>query len=546
MRLSLMGIGLLLYSFPVYTAFAQEHGPSAVHGPAILLSGMGSHSFPITTRNSEAQRFFDQGLALLYGFNHDEAVRSFRRAGELDRQAAMPHWGIALALGPNYNLPEVDVSAWREAQDELAKAQALLPGATERERAYVEALARRIPADLQAEKKKLLEDYAEAMKALVQRYPDDLDAATLYAESQMNLRPWQLWNSDGTPAPGTAEIVALLESVLKRNPDHPGANHYYIHAVEASRNPEQALPSAERLRNLTPGAGHLVHMPAHIYIRTGDFEAAARSNERAAEVDQSYIRRTGAKGIYPLMYYSHNLHFIAISRAEQGRFDQARAAADRLARHVAPSLKEMPMVEGFLTVSLTVLLRFHRSDDILKVPAPSPDRALTKTMRHYARTIAFLEKRSRQEAERERQLFESARAAIPADAYFGLSNTAQNVFKVAAAILDARLAGNPQQALGHWREAAAAQDALVYDEPPAWYYPVRESLGGALLRDGQPGEAEGVFRQELEHNPRNPRVLFGLWHSLEAQGKRSDAELVHRQFQASWTNATVQLRIEDL
>jgi tetratricopeptide (TPR) repeat protein len=334
--------------------------------------------------------------------------------------------------------------------------------------------------------------------------------------------------------------------VLRRDPDHPGANHYYIHAVEASPSPEQALPSAERLRSLTPGAGHLVHMPAHIYIRTGDFESAAVTNERAAEIDESYIRRTGAKGFYPLMYYTHNLHFIAVSRAEQGRVDQAQAAAERLARYVAPAVQEMPMVEGFLTVPLAVLLRFHRWDDILNASAPAVELPITKAMWHYARAIAFLEKGARQEAERERQFFDAAQRAVPPEAYFGANNTAQNVFQVAAAVLNARFAGTPQERLSYWREAIAVQDSLIYDEPPAWYYPVRESLGGTLLREGQAEAAEAVFREELERNPRNPRALFGLWRSLAAQGKATDAQLVRRQFESSWKNATVELRVEEL
>ena len=276
----------------------------------MLMAGMGAVHHPVSTTDAEAQRFFDQGLAFIYGFNHDEALRSFKRAAELDPQLAMAHWGVALALGSNYNL-QADARQQRAAYEAIQKARALAAKASEHERAYIEALSRRYANDPQPDPQKLAVDYKNAMSDLVGRYPDDADAATLYAESMMNLRPWKLWTADGKPAEGTEEIIRVLEGVLRRNPDHTGANHYYIHAVEASPAPERALPSAARLERLAPAAGHLVHMPSHIYIRTGDYEAAAKSHADAILADRTYIEKSGAQGVYPMMYYNHNIHFLA-------------------------------------------------------------------------------------------------------------------------------------------------------------------------------------------------------------------------------------------
>ena len=298
-------------------AYAQHnHNATENARPAELLDGLGSHVHPIATKSEMAQKFFNQGLALIYGFNHDEAARLFARAAELDPTSPMPHWGIALALGPNYNMPpmpEREEKAWRA----IEKAIELSKNAPENERAYVSALTKRYSKDPNIDRKLLAVTYKDEMKRVMSRYPDDLDAATLYAESLMNLRPWALWLSDGTPAEGTLEVVEVLEQVMRRNPNHPGANHYYIHAVEASKTPERALPSAGRLGLLMPGAGHMVHMPSHIYIRIGDHDLSASVNETAAEVDKKYIERTGAKGVYPLMYYSHNLHFVSYARMAQ-------------------------------------------------------------------------------------------------------------------------------------------------------------------------------------------------------------------------------------
>jgi tetratricopeptide (TPR) repeat protein len=535
-----------LLSFQV--AVAEEHPPATEAKPAALMPGLGQHRHPIATTNPEAQRFFDQGLALVYGFNHDEAVRSFQHAAELDPQAAMPWWGIALALGPNINL-DVDPTREKAAYEAVQKALTLAAHTPDNERAYITALVKRYSIAPKADLKKLAVDYKNAMGELVKRYPDDLDAATLYAESAMDLRPWQLWSLDGKPAPGTPEIVTVLESVLARDPYHPGANHYYIHAVEASPHPDRALPSAARLATLVPAAGHLVHMPAHIHMRTGDYPAAAKSNAAAVEVDRAYIQNTGVQGVYPLMYYGHNLHFLSAAQAMAGQFADAKQAADQLVELIAPAVKEMPMVEVFLSTPTFVLLRFQRWNDILQVPTPNPSLPITTLVWHFARSFAYAATGDVQNAETERKAFASAEKAAPADALFSATNKSGPVLRLAATVLEARIAvakGEKKQAIAHWRKAIAAQDALAYDEPPAWYYPVRESLGGALLLDGQYGEAEKVFREDLKRNPRNGRSLFGLLEALKAQKRMADAEWVQKAFATAWQNADSQLRVEDL
>src|SRR5712692_9095413 len=336
MKLVLVAVTFLMLS--TTTSAQHAHEASNDTKRPSLMPGLGDVRHPVSTASSDAQRFFDQGLALVYGFNHAEAVRSFKHAAELDPQSAMAYWGIALALGPNINM-DVDAEHEKGAYEAVQKAVSLAAKASEPERAYIQALAKRYSNDPRADLKKLAVNYRNAMADVVRRFPDDLDAATLYAESLMDLRPWQLWSSDGKPAEGTEELVAVLESVLRRNPGHTGANHYYIHAVEASPHPEWALPSAVRLKVLAPAAGHLVHMPAHIDIRTGDYEAAARSNAYAAEADRQYFTATGEQGMYPMMYYSHNLHFLAVANSMQGRYRDAKRAADQLNVHLSQFLQ---------------------------------------------------------------------------------------------------------------------------------------------------------------------------------------------------------------
>lgn len=541
--------GLALAMFALSTlALAQHEHHAAPAKPAKRLPGLGNWQHPVTTKNAAAQQFFNQGLALIYGFNHEEAARSFERAAELDPQLAMAHWGYALAVGPNYNEPTIDPARMKAAYEAVQKAQSLAANASEAERAYINALATRFTLDANPDGKKLGMAYSVAMREVHQRFPDDLDAAVLYADSLMNVQPWQLWARDGKPLGNTEEIVRLLESVLKRNPQHIGANHLYIHAVEASKQPGRALASARRLGNLAPKAGHLVHMPAHIYIRTGAYDASAASNEAAAAVDLAYIKDTGASGMYPAMYYSHNLHFLVESYNRAGNFAKARRSAQRLAANVAGHIKAMPMLEGFLPSEAFVLLRFGKWNDVLQRPEPPKDQIVTHAVWQYARGVAFASLGKVAEAEAARAAFRQEVTGMPGETPFGL-NTASSVMKIASAILAAKLAtaqNQPDQALAAWREAVTAQDALNYDEPPGWYYPVRESLGAALLRAGKAPEAEQIFRADLADNAGNGRALFGLAESLKAQGQLQKAAAARRDFTKAWRKADTVLRLSDL
>jgi len=549
MKVVATSIPLLLLSISVTTA---QHTPTEKHQAAVLMHGLSDHHHKVSTKNADAQAFFDQGLRLLYAFNHDEARRSFQRAADLDPQLAMAHWGIALAVGPNYNA-DADAEQRKIAYEAIQQARRLSAKATEPEKAYIDALGRRYSADPKADKQKLAFSYKQAMGQLRTRYPDDLDAATLYAESAMNLRPWDLWSQEGKPHAGTEEIVAVLESVLRRNPDHIGANHYYIHAVEASLTPERGLESARRLGGLAPGAGHLVHMPSHIYMRVGDYAAAAAANEKAAAVDREYITKHKVHGIYPMMYYSHNLHFLAVANAMQGRFTDAKKAADQLAAHVGPHVKDMPMLEGFLPTPTLVSVRFRRWDEILKLPEPAKEQTIHRAIWFFARGMAHAAKENTAAARKDWLALNDTIAALPKDTMYGERNSAQAVLVIPQKMLAAHidLARNPKDASGlrSLREAVAAEDALQYMEPADWYLHTRETLGGALLRSGNAVEAEKVFRADLERNRRNGRSLFGLMKSLEAQGNAYAARQVQQQFEAAWRNSDAagkKLRVEDL
>jgi tetratricopeptide (TPR) repeat protein len=530
---------------------AQAPPPAPTPKPVALYEGMGAHRHPIATSSPEAQKFFDQGMVLAFGFNHEESFRSFERAAQLDPKAAMPHWGMALVLGANYNDPVPPDERAKKAHAELLQALELSANGPENERAYIEALSKRYVADpASADKAKLERGYSAAMKALSTRYPDDLDAATMYAESLMTLHPWKLWTPDGKPGEDTLEIVAVLESVLKRDPSHTGANHYYIHATEASASPEKALPSAKRLETLVPSAGHLVHMPAHVYVRTGEYVAAEKANAIAAEVDRAYIRQTGASGIYPMMYYNHNVHFESAAAALAGRHAPAKRAAEVLAADVTPAVAEMPtMLEAFLLQPIYVAVRFQKWEDLRAMPDPGPKMPLVRAGWLWARAMAAAGSRDSAKARTLREAYVVAKAAVPKQYLSSPQNSADALFAVADAVLDGRIAeasGDRQAAVEAFRRAVAAEDALAYDEPPAWYYPTRESLGGALLRDGRAAEAEKVFRDDLAIHPRNPRSLYGLTLSLEAQKKNADAAWTRAQFDTAWKDADTKLRVEDL
>lgn len=490
---------------------------------------------------------FDIGMAQAFGFNHEAAIRSFERASQLDPNAAMPHWGRAWALGPNYNL-DVDDPRAKAAYEAITKARTLA-GTVDAERSYIDALAVRYSADPRADRPALARKYSNAMGELTRRHPDDLDAAALYAESLMNLTPWKLWTIDGKPNANTGRIVGILESVLQRNPNHLGANHYYIHAVEASRNPARALPSAARLTTLAEESGHLLHMPAHIYARTGDHAGAAAANAAGAAADRRYLV-TDPNGLYGMMYYSHNLHFLADSHMMQGRFGDAQQAAARVAEHLGPHAAMMPMVESMIVTPVNVLMRFGRHADTLALTEPPQDRPVQRAWHHFARGVALAKGGKADEAAAERKILLTAIAAVPDTALFGGTGltSARSVFDVATLVLDARIAaaGNERdRSIKLWQQAVASADPLPYDEPPIWFYPIRESLGAALIGADRPADAERVFRVDLERNPRNARSLFGLQVALAKQGREADAAWVQREFETAWKNADTKLTLAD-
>ena len=529
---------------------AQQHEMPSPPQPATLMAGFGDLHHPVSTSNQQAQQFFDQGLRLIYAFNHDEAARSFQRAAELDPNLAMAYWGIAEAVGPNYNDPASD-ERFAQAHNAIQKAVAAQASASPAERAYIAALARRFPADPKADRRKAAEDYRDAMREVMRQYPDDPDAATLFAEAGMNLHPWGLWLPDGTPQEGTTEIVAALETVIRQNPNHMGAIHYYIHSVEASQSPERALAGANRLAALAPAAGHLVHMPAHVYIRTGDYQSAVLTNEKAAAADEAYIKASGAQGMYPMMYYSHNLHFIAMCAAMNGNYPESKKAADQLAAHVTPYLKEMPPLEGFTTVPMAVNVRFHRWNDILQMKAPDPSMKTAAVFYHFARGMALAATGKISQAEAEYAIVAEAEKNTPPDLVFAppVNNKTKDVLKIARDVLGAKIAlakKDSATAITLLRAAVAVEDSLKYDEPPDWFFPVRELLGAVLLTGGSAVDAEAVFRDDLQRHPRNPRSLFGLQQALKAQKRDYDAQFVGTQFQASWKGPQGGLTLEDL
>jgi tetratricopeptide (TPR) repeat protein len=543
-----LAAALLALLVSAFSACAQEK-PDPKQVADLSLTTVGRQQHPINTKSKVAQEYFNQGITLIYGFNHEQAALAFQKAAELDPASAMPLWGIALAVGPNYNL-DVDAEREKLAFETIQKAKTLATRGPQAEQDYVAALATRYSGNANPDYKKLSRDYAMAMKALSEKYPDDLDAATIYAESLMDLHPWKLWTADGNPGEDTREIIRVLESVLTRDPNHAGANHYYIHAVEASPHPDRALMSAERLNTMVPKAGHLVHMPAHIYQRTGDYQSALRSNEEAVKVDREYVEKAKQTGsIYDLMYHSHNEHFAAMAASMAGNYSAAKKYAEGMKERLLPHAAAMPMLDAFIMTPIWVDVRFSKWNEILARPEPAKALAGTHAMWRYSRAVAFAQQNKVADAEREKDLFAKEIAVFPPDAMLGVQNKASDVLGIAMHVVEARIAAAKSQneeAMAHWQKAVALQDKLNYDEPADWYYPVRESLGGALLKAGKGPEAEQVFRADLVDYPRNPRSLFGLKEALRAQGKESDALWIERSYESAWSNADTKLSVADL
>lgn len=536
----------ILFVFFLSTSIAlaqhQQHAPKGIkQAPVAMYTGLGNIHHPVSTKNALAQKYFDQGLALLYGFNHDEAAKAFKQAANADPDLAMAYWGVALVNGMNYNAPEFP-NAINVARENLAKAQDRVAKASPGEQAYIAALAKRYGDDSPAAQRE--QAYSAAMKDVFETYVDDLDAATLYAETLMNLSPWQLWSKDGKPGPNTERVIAILESVLRRNPNHTGANHYYIHAVEASHHPERALKSADRLRDLKLSAGHLVHMPAHIYLRTGDYTSAADINVVAADADRAYITRSGAKtGLYPLFYYSHNIHFQALADAFAGRYVSAKKAADLLVKHVAPAIKDLPPVELFMPTPTYVAVRFNKWDDVRKEAEPNKAHLIHHASWQWGQGMANIAKGDLKAAEANLAALNSEVEKAPAAAMVD-KNSLKTVFGLGAHYLEAKIAEARKdyaEAEKHYLMAAEMHDNFNYIEPPEWPFPVYEAIGNMQLAAGKAVEAEKAFRADLKRNPRNGRSLFGLMQSLKAQNKEASARLVEMEFKEAWKQADTSL-----
>ena len=523
---------------------AQDPDGSAAPDRPRLLTGLGDQHHPITTTSELAQRYFDQGLILVFGFNHDAAVRSFEAGLAEDPGCAMCAWGIALALGPNINAP-MGPEAARQAFAAAELAKQLAPGVSARERAYIEALLPRYGAEPLEDRSPRDRAYAEAMGKLHEADPSDTDAATLYAEALMDLTPWNYWTDEAEPREHTEETLDLLEGVLAVQPDHVGANHYYIHAVE-EHYPDRAVPAAERLGDLAPDAGHLVHMPSHIFWRVGRYDEATELNQRAAAADEAFFATCRAGTFYRALYYPHNIHFLWAAAAAQGQSSVALTSARKLEAKTADQIAQFDFLEEFATVPILTLARFGRWDEVLGTPKPPAELVYLTGVWHYTRGLAQIRKGEFEAARSElAQLVNSARSERARELIVsGGIASVESLLGVARAHLAGELAAAENDyasAIAQLNAAVDAQDALAYMEPPPWYFPTRQALGAVLLDAERPAEAEAVYRVDLEQHPRNGWSLFGLAQSLRAQNKASEAEWAEKGFAEAWANADVQL-----
>jgi len=552
--LTLAATGVTLIAFQKTTlAQAEQPAPNHVHyiepsqqstsptgAIAPRLQKLGTHVFPVSTKNKQAQLFMNQGLNLSYAFNHAEAGRAYREAARLDPDLAMAYWGEALALGPNINAP-MDPSNEPKALEVIQKAVSLKAKASPREQALIDALTQRYSG--RAEDRKARDRaYADAMREVHLRFRDDQDIAMLYVESVMDLRPWGYWTRDGTPYERTAEIVALTEQVIARSPQHPGALHLYIHLMEAYQ-AEKAEPAADRLQTLMPAAGHMVHMPAHIYQRVGRYADAARSNEMAIAADEDYISQCRAQGLYPMAYYPHNLHFLWFAATAEGRSKLAIEAARKAASQVNDeTLKAVPLLAGFRVVPYYALTRFGKWDEMLREPEPPATSAYLRGMWHYARGTAFLGKGQTDSADQELAKLDEIMADKSLDQPLFSPNTGRQVLSIAREVLAGEITAakkNYDSAIAHLERAVRLEDALVYTEPAEFHYPPRHALGAVLVEANRPAEAETVYWEDLKRNRENGWALFGLMQALKAQGKNEEAALVESRFKKAWARADI-------
>jgi tetratricopeptide (TPR) repeat protein len=519
--------------------FAAQDAPIAP-----LLNGLGTHEWKVTTDVPRAQEFFNQGLRLLYAFNHAEALRAFREAARLDPTLAMAGWGQAMALAPNLNAP-MPADNGRLAYQAVQAAKRNAASASRREQMLIDALAARFAADSPSDRAALDKAYAVAMARVADAFPEDPDVRTFYADAVMNTMPWDYWQKDGSPKPETAKLLAALEAVMAAHPKHPGANHYYIHAIEASDNPDRALPSAEVLGALMPAAGHMVHMPAHIYLRVGRYADAAEANVRAIAADQDYLAQCQAQGLYPVSYYPHNLHFLWAAATLEGRkavaIDAARQVAEKVPHHHAGALA---WTADFPVTPWLAYVRFGMWTEILTTPAPPESAPYATGIWHYARGVAFVARGQLDRAAEERRAVDVMAGHEAFKTTLKDTPLAGNL-QIASRIIGGEMAarrGAVDEAVKLLREAVALEDAIPYNEPPVWHHPVRQILGGVLLDAGRAAEAEPIYREDLARVRENGWSLFGLARSLEAQGKTQDAAEVRLRFERAWRRADITLK----
>jgi len=513
-------------------------------GPVPLFEGLGSNGRKITTSSPEAQRYFDQGLSFLFAFNHAEAIRSFQKAAELDPYASMAWWGIALAHGPHINFPMMTPESSAAAWDALQRAKKEPRAVSPVESALIDALAKRYTNPAPADRAALDVAYADAMREVWKRYPTDADVGAMFAEAMMDLRPWNQWGPAGDPQPGTLEVLSTIETVMKLEPDHPLALHLYIHATEASRDPGRADAAADRLRDLQPGLGHLVHMPSHIDVRRGRWREAVTANAKAIRADGKYHAMVPRQGFYGL-YMAHNHHMLAFAAMMIGQRAEATRAIDTMTSAIPPAWVEQyaPIADGFLAMPLEVRVRFGAWDEVLAAPEPAKIFPFARAMRHYARGVAYSAKGDTTAARSEQKAFAAARAALPADSRFG-NNAAPDLLAVADRVLEGEISyreGNRDAAIATLRQAVALESKLSYDEPPSWILPARHTLGAALLDSKKPRDAELVFREDLVHLPSNGWALYGLAQSLREQGKKSEAARAEAEFKKAWQGADFEI-----
>lgn len=530
----------------ILIAVASASQAQADVGRAPLFEGLGDHHHAVTTDSELAQRYFDQGLVLAFGFNHAEAHRSFMQAAELDPDCAMAWWGAAWVLGPNINTA-MDPARAPEAWELLRKAQAAAEGASPREKAYIQALAERYGPEALDDRSSRDRAFAKAMAKVAENYPDDMDAQVIYAEALMDTTPWDYWLEGGEPKPVTKTVLSTLKGVLRRAPDHPMANHLMIHAVEAAY-PVQGLEEAERLEDLVPGAGHLVHMPAHIYIRTGRYHEATLANLRAIEADRRYLEQVDAQGVYPLGYVPHNYHFGWATATLEGRSELAIELAREMAGMVdRESMRQRPLttLQHYWITPVYALVRFGRWDEILARPEPAKDLVYPRAVWHYARGMAYTRKGDLDAARKELGMLNELRddPSLKWVTVWDI-NKSRHILRIASHALEGEIdatAGDYETAIESLRRAVESEDTLNYDEPPTWHYPTRQSLGAVLLQAGKPERAEAVYREDLATFPENGWSLFGLMKALRRQGKTERARDVERRFREAWRHADVVL-----